>query len=394
MEPESPDNEAPMVVASGAEDGQQPELVAADEFARVQKRLVRITLGVFGSLFAIGIAAGFLFKVGYVAFVPGSARETESLVTVEGLEEFPSEGELYFTTVRVRSGLSLWSYLWHQMGDDNELVREEQVFGDRTVEENREINLERMASSKDLAVSVALEELGYDAISSDGVWILEVTEDSAAAAAGLAAGEVIVAVNDVPVLTTGQLVNAIAQNDPGAVATVTIEDRSGASSVVPVTLGARPDDEAVAFLGVATQERVDLKKDQLGIKVDIASGNVGGPSAGLAFTLAILDQLTEGELTGGQRVAVTGTIEIDGSVGPVGGVPQKTAAVRDLGIKTFIVPAALGEEEIEFLRERAGSDLDIVPVATLDEALEVLGTLGGEVQAVEEFAAANPAVTP
>ena len=96
---------------------------------------------------------------------------------------------------------------------------------------------------------------------------------------------------------------------------------------------------------------------------------VGGPSAGLAFTLAILDQLTPGELTGGAQVAVTGTIGIDGSVGAVGGVPQKTAAVRDLGIEYFIVPTALGEEQIADLEERAGDALEIIPVATLDEAL-------------------------
>ena len=105
--------------------------------------------------------------------------------------------------------------------------------------------------------------------------------------------------------------------------------------------------------------------------------------------MAVLDELTPGELTGGASVAVTGTIDASGRVGSVGGVVQKTAAVRDLGVDAFLIPAGLPEEELERVFERAGDDLQVIPVEDLDDALEALAGLGGEVTAVEEYAATN-----
>jgi len=94
-------------------------------------------------------------------------------------------------------------------------------------------------------------------------------------------------------------------------------------------------------------------------------------------------------LTGGAKVAVTGTISADGGVGPVGGVAQKAAAVRDLGLETFIVPMSLGEDAIAEARAVAGDEVEIIPVANLDEALAALASLGGKVEAIDEFAATN-----
>ena len=112
------------------------------------------------------------------------------------------------------------------------------------------------------------------------------------------------------------------------------------------------------------------------IKVSIDSRGIGGPSAGLAFTLAIIDELRPGELTGGQKVAVTGTIDLDGRVGDVGGVVQKTAAVRAAGAKYFLVPPG----EYNDAKAHAGKHLKVIKVATLDEALQALGALGGDVK--------------
>jgi PDZ domain-containing protein len=100
---------------------------------------------------------------------------------------------------------------------------------------------------------------------------------------------------------------------------------------------------------------------------------VGGPSAGLAFSLGVIDVLTPGELTGGERVAVTGTIDGNGDVGPVGGVAQKTAVVVDEGYDVFLVPRS----EVEVARRRAGDHVRVVGVDTLREALDALESLGG-----------------
>jgi PDZ domain-containing protein len=111
------------------------------------------------------------------------------------------------------------------------------------------------------------------------------------------------------------------------------------------------------------------------VDVEIDTGDVGGPSAGLAFTLAIIDDLTPGELTGGSDIAVTGTISGDGTVGPVGGTGQKAAAVRDAGIRLFLVP----RDDYQAAVDHAGDDLDVVAVDTLDDALAALEERGGNV---------------
>jgi PDZ domain-containing protein len=109
-------------------------------------------------------------------------------------------------------------------------------------------------------------------------------------------------------------------------------------------------------------------------KVDIDSGQIGGPSAGLAFTLGLLDALTPGDLSGGVEVAATGTITPTGDVGEIGGLKQKTIAVMRTGAKVFLVPAS---EQAEAEEAAKGSDLKIVGVHTLDDALKELASLGG-----------------
>ena len=98
----------------------------------------------------------------------------------------------------------------------------------------------------------------------------------------------------------------------------------------------------------------------------------------LAFTLELIDSLTPGELTGGRKVAVTGTIDQDGNVGPVGGVAQKTAAVKSAGAKYFLVPP----DEYATAKAHAGRNLQVIKVANLEDALDVLGSLGGDVAAL------------
>lgn len=349
--------------------------------------------GMVGFVLAAAVLGGLLFKVPYVALVPGSARDTEPLLEVEGIESYPSDGELLLTTVRVRQRPNLWEYLWLQADGDTDVVAEEVILDGRTPEENREFNLSLMNDSKSVAIAVALEQLGYDAITSDGVIIVEIVEGTAAEGL-LEIGNTVTAIDGEPVDHTGDLVTILGDRQPGEEITLTVEVFDGDTAEwneteVEVTLGAKPDEPEAAFLGVGPTDRIELTED-FDFTVDIDSGAVGGPSAGLAFTLAVLDELTAGELTGGQVVAVTGTIDAGGRVGSVGGVVQKTAAVRDLGADVFLVPGSLPEAELEKVFERAGDDLLVMPVNTLDEALEVLGELGGEVEAVEEFAAANP----
>ena len=117
---------------------------------------------------------------------------------------------------------------------------------------------------------------------------------------------------------------------------------------------------------------------RLPFEIAFDTGQIGGPSAGLAFTLTLLDELTEGDLLGGVDVAVTGTMQLDGSVGPIGGLPQKVSAVRQAGISHFIVPAGQSEADMASAREIAGDDVELIVVANIDEALAALERLGGD----------------
>lgn len=368
------------------EDHEVEELAAtveAQQFKRRTRRMATWSLVVF---VGVVIAAGLLVKVDYVALVPGSARDTEPLVMVEGVEAFPSDGEILYTTVRVRQEPNVFEYFLARFDDDAELVPAEEVLGDRTPDENREANLQLMTDSKAIAVAVALQELGYDAITSDGVVVVDVLEGTAAEGV-LEVGDTIISVDGQAVPTAIDLIELLKTYRPASTLLFEVQRLDGTTDEISVVMGAREDDPDAAFLGISPQDRVVVTAD-LPVDVDIDSGTVGGPSAGLAFTLAILDQLTPGELTGDNVVAVTGTIAFNGRVGPVGGVLQKTAAVEEMGVEYFIVPSSLGEETLAAMEERAGDDLEIIPVESLDEALDALARLGGEVEAVEEYAAA------
>ncbi len=355
-----------------------------------RRRLWQGAASMLGLIAAAVTAGGLLIKVPYVALTPGSARDTEDLVEVEGVSAYPSDGELLFTTVRVQTRPNLWRYLWLDiLADDAEIVPEEVILGHRSPDENRKANLAQMTSSKSTAVAVALEQLGYDAITPGGVEAVEVVEGSAASAV-MARGDTVVAADGQPVLTSDDLFTVLDGKSPGDQLALRIEPAAGGPArEVTVTLGDNPEQPGRAFLGIGPQDKADLHDDEFGFLVDIDSGSVGGPSAGLAFTLAVLDKLTEGELTGGATVAVTGTIDSTGHVGAVGGVPQKAVAVRKAGAAAFLVPASLGEAEIAEVRRKVGDQVQVIPVDNVEEALNALATLGGQVDAVHEFAAGN-----
>jgi PDZ domain-containing protein len=191
------------------------------------------------------------------------------------------------------------------------------------------------------------------------------------AAEVLEGGETIVAVDDQPLALGDDLVAEVREREPGDDVTLTVEAENGESRDETVELGERPDAAGDAYLGIGVGTR-DLEFD-LPFQIEIDSGEVGGPSAGLAFTLAVLDVLTPGELTGGMEIATTGTINGLGEVGRVGGVAQKAAAVRGTDAALFLVP----ESELAEALAAAGDDLEVVGVADLEEALEALAELGG-----------------
>jgi PDZ domain-containing protein len=187
-------------------------------------------------------------------------------------------------------------------------------------------------------------------------------------------GDRLLEVDGSPLSNVDDLSAALADKQPGDEVEIKLDRPEVGELTVTVELTSAPDEPERTIVGFLP---FDTQRVELPFELDIDTGSIGGPSAGLAFTLTLIDELTSGELTGGQNIAVTGTIGLDGSVGAIGGLRQKASAVAQAGVDVFLVPAAQGEEDIERAREAGGDDLLIIPVATVDEALAALEELGG-----------------
>jgi PDZ domain-containing protein len=341
---------------------------------RLQPRTIAgvIALGFVG----IFLYAAFNVQLPYYAFAPGSALDTSRLVVVDADHAFPPEGKILMTTVSLGK-VTLFEAIegWLDPGVD---VLEERFVTPPEIDEDefREMNLAAMADSKEKAIGVAFEALGVDAITGSGAEVVQI-EPGTPADGALEVGDVIIGVDADVVALDADAIRSIGGHTPGDTVTFRVDPSAGGEPrTVEVRLAARPDDPSRAYLGVSLTTK-DLAFD-FPFEVDLESEQIGGPSAGLAFTLAVIDRLTEGELTGGETVAATGTIELDGSVGEVGGVAQKTIAVRRSGATLFLVPPG----ELELATKFAGDDLRVVAVANLDDALAALADVGGNALAL------------
>jgi len=318
----------------------------------------------------------------YYVLAPGKARDVGSLVTVEGAEQFVPEGELLFTTVSVRRATPALA-VWDWFDDDSELAPVYVVDGLQSPDDAKRANQDQMSNAISRSSVVAQQRLGYTVTEQGrGAFVLGVEADGPSDGV-LIEGDIIVKVEDVDIEVVADLQPAVRANPAGTEVTIEVRRadlQAGTEELITrqITLGFNPDAEA-SYIGVVA-ETFERTYDSP-VTVRINSGDVGGPSAGLAFTLAIIDQLTEGDLTGGRTIAVTGTIELDGTVGPISGAEKKVVAARERGAIAFIVPSALTATEKELLRRRAG-DMRIIEVATLDEAIAAMGELGGDVSSI------------
>lgn len=340
-------------------------------------------------LWGIPAALALLLMVGavqltlpYYALAPGSARQVNDLIRVPEDRSFPPRGRVLLSTVSLSQVNALEAFFgW--LDPDTDVLPEDQVLGTTSRGQFTEQNLQLMDDSKQVAVVVALRRLGYTVPEQGkGALLVRIEEDSPAHGR-LAQGEVITGVDGRPASLSQEVVQGIRSHKPGEAVRLDVLGLDGATRVEEIRLGRRPD-STQGFLGVLL--RTKEQKFDFPFDVGIDSGTIGGPSAGLAFTLGVIDTLSTGELTGSKRVAVTGTIEIDGTVGDVGGVAQKTAAVRAAGAQVFLVPKG----EFVEAKKHAGRSLEVVKVETLDQAITALARLGGDVSALGKAPAGTP----
>ncbi|HEX7132636.1 MAG TPA: S16 family serine protease [Iamia sp.] len=351
---------------------------------RLRWHPIWMVLGIMLILTVTLVGAGGLVRAPYVVFAPGSAIPTEPAISAPGTETYETDGAVLFLTVSLRGASRRMGYaeaVWGWLVGDQDVFPRDAILGGQTGEENREASVQEMALSQEVAAKVALEHLGYDVPAHGTGTIISDTIPDTPAADVLEPFDVITALDDVPTPTDAELRTELEGREPGDVVEVTFErDADGDMATTDdadehtgdIELVSDPDDPERTLLGVVQVFTRDLTYE-LPFPVRIDTEDVGGPSAGLALTLGILDVLTPGSITGGKTIAVTGTIDPTGAVGEVGGVGQKAVAANREGAELLLVPAA----EAELAERFADDGVRVVGVETLDDALQALDDLGG-----------------
>ena len=318
-------------------------------------------IAVVGVVALIGLVFALNFyRLPVVALSPGPMEDVLARLKVEGSRVYDSEGKLYLTSVGIDDNVRFYEALLDMANRDVQLVPRAQLYPEE--QDSAEIDKENVAlmdRSKETATVVALRQVGYK-IEPSGVEVTEVVA-GAPADGKLRAGDEILAADGHLVDSTDEVRKAITGHKPGERVAFRVERGKGEKNV------------SVEVQEVEDQPRVgillrDLFPD-LPVKVTIETqNNIGGPSAGLMFTLSIIDKLTRDDLTGGRRIAGTGEIALDGSVLPVGGVGEKLIAVHRLGVTTFLIPA----ENCAGVRGQVPDGLRLVKVSKVDDALRFL----------------------
>ena len=347
-------------------DDRPEETVLATPVRSRARRIVSVLLVVVGGLVAVVVVAAAFVRVPYVVISPGSATPLDrQVVTVDGAATYPHRGRFLYLTVTVSNrDPNLYRWLFASLDPNSTVVKREAVLGCASYAASDRLAVDEMDQSQDAATTVALEHLGYTVTAEPStVQVIDVLCDGPADGA-LEPGDVVTSVDGTPVTRAEEIRPVLVARRPGDEVTFGIR-RGDEHLDVAVRLG-RHDGQA--FAGIVTRT---VTKHTFPVEVSIDTARVSGPSAGLAFSLAITDELSAGSLTGGRRVAVTGTIADDGTVGPVGGVAQKAVAARRAGARLMLVPP----DEVAEARRHAGR-MRVVGVATFADAIAALGSGG------------------
>lgn len=299
----------------------------------------------------------------YVVMKPGPITNTlgqlsgKDLITVSGAPTYPTEGALDFTTVRVAGGpgfrVTIWDVLKAGIDPSEEVVDAALYFPkgvtDKQVEQE---STAEMIDSQQEAIAVAIKATGQKVTTRTVIG--QVAKDAPSADL-LRAGDEVLAVDGQAVDGPDAIRTAISTHEPGETVNLTLRRAGGSVDVAAKTR----DSDGRATVGVFLGTKFEFPFD-----VEIDAGNVGGPSAGTMFALGVYDRLTPGALTGGKKIAGTGTIDAAGTVGPIGGIRQKLVGARDGGAKWFLAPADNCDEVVDHVPE----GLTVVRVSTFEEA--------------------------
>ena len=318
-------------------------------------------------VFLIALMPIGLTKTEYYFMSPGPPYQWE--IDYGNNDNYTFEGNLYQLTVR-RDEANIFVYLWSLINDSYDLYPREVILPDGvTPQELSEISIQNMRTSENVAIAVALKNIGYEIESKgDGVAVVGLLEDSPVKDK-LKKGDLINSINNIEIFSATEFISTLRTYSIGETVSIgLLREVDGVKEqlYIETTLIEHIEYEGepmVGFLATTVNERFDFP-----FEIDIKTGNVGGPSAGLMMALNVYNNLIPEDITNSMIVAGTGTIEIDGSVGPVGGVKQKIIAAKRAGAELILVPVANFDEAQPF----ETGETAIVAVDSFVEALSVI----------------------
>lgn len=327
--------------------------------------------------------AGVLIPAPYAEMSPGPTVNTlgdhggEPVLQISGHRTYPTDGHLNMTTVRVTSAnfrMNLVEAVYGWLAHDSKIVPHDTLYPDgKTEEQSTQENAEEFSQSQETAKVAALKELGVPVKS----WVIVSTVIKGSPAEGrLHAGDVIKAVDGTAVKQPSDVAKLVTKHKSGQDVVFTLvpvkeqaaaeKEHKTATRTQDVTIKTAASHDsgaprAIVGISAGTDHTFPFS-------IDIKLADVGGPSAGLMFALGIYDKLTPGSLTGGKFVAGTGTIDDNGTVGPIGGIELKTIGARDKGAQYFLTPA----DNCAAAAKDTPSGLTLVKVKTIGDALGAL----------------------
>jgi PDZ domain-containing protein len=330
------------------------------------------------------VIAASLISLRLWELAPGSVEQVANRLSFDKnalsqVTRYPAESSVMFVTA-LGGQLTALDALVGALDSDVDVQTYKERFGESTPGVQQQVGFQSMTSAKQIAEYVAYTRLGLDASLTLGAIVVNElvcleTPVALSACKQLEVGDTLTALNGESIATLDELMPLMKGKKEGEIVTLTITPHKTTTSVERrVQLIVSPEDPNRVIVGFIP---ADTRTVDLPFEVGIDTDQIGGPSAGLAFTLALLDELTPGDLMGGKLVVATGTINEDESVGAIGALRQKAVAVKAIGADVFIIPASQSDEEIASARRAAGPKVTVIPVNNLEEALVALEALGG-----------------
>ncbi|MFJ2703233.1 PDZ domain-containing protein [Streptomyces sp. NPDC087428] len=330
------------------------------------------------------LCAGVLIKVPYSEMSPGPTVNTlgevdgEPVLQIKGRKTYKTSGHLNMTTVRVTGAdynMNLVEAVYGWLGHDSLVVPHDTLYPDgKTEQQSTQENAEEFSQSQESAKVAALTELGIPV--SSRVVVSTVIKDSPSQGK-LHAGDVIKAVDGTAVKQPEDVAKLVTRHKPGQDVTFTVipaktaaaaekagKEPEGTEKITLTTEKAPKENRAIVGIQAGTDHTFPFE-------IDIKLADVGGPSAGLMFSLGIVDKLTPGQLTGGKFVAGTGTIDDKGKVGPIGGINMKLVGARNAGARYFLTPT----ENCKSAASDTPDGLTLVRVKTISDAKKSLDSI-------------------